>query len=180
MKRLIALISLLISLNTLAQNSAIGSVIIEIGKENVYKANLNEGIFLNDLSWAWSSQNACFTEVQKAKFTGKHVFFTGIIPAHSITSIEVIPVDKNANFSVYAYQINLNEDFLVPDLPHCITCEADFKWDYRKRNRHQNHIRKIGDFTAIDYSYRLVIGVTGADGLDQGEFYIKIKTKAYR
>ena len=180
MKKLLTILVLLVSLNIPAQNSAVSGILIEIGKENVYKANLNEGIFLNDLSWAWSSQNACFTEVQKAKFTGKHVFFTGIIPAHSITSIEVIPVDKNANFSVYAYQINLNEDFLVPDLPHCIACEADFKWDYRKRNRHQNHIRKIGDFTAIDYSYRLVIGVTGANGLDQGEFYIKIKTKAYR
>ena len=180
MKRYVTLISFLFFFSVPAQNTVVSSVLIEIGKEHIYEANLKDGVFLNDLSWAWSSQNACFTEIQKSKFTGKHIFFTGIIPAHSITSIEVIPVDKNANFSVYAYQINLNEDFLVPDLPRCIACEADFKWSYRKRNKHQNHIRKIGDFTAIDYSYRLVIGVTGANGLDQGEFYIKITTKAYR
>ncbi len=180
MKKVFVLLNFLFLLNITAQNTAVNSVLIAVGKENIYKANLNEGIYIKDLSWAWNSQNACFTEIQKSKFTGKHVFFTGIIPAHSIASIEVIPVDKKANFSVYAYQINLNEDFLVPDLPHCIACEADFKWDYRKKNRYQNHIRKIGDFTAIDYSYRLVIGVTGANGLNQGAFYIKIKTKAYR
>ncbi len=180
MRKVIILLSLLLSLIGFGQNSAVSGVAFEIGKENIYKANLNEGVFLKDLSWAWSSQNACFTEIQKTKFTGKHVFFTGIIPAHSITSIEVIPLDKKANFSIYGYQINLNEDFLVPNLPHCIACEADFKWDYQKKNSHQNHIRKIGDFTAIDSSYRLVIGVTAANGLDNGDFYIKIKTKAYR
>ena len=180
MKTFAAFIILLISIHAIGQDVRIYAVTFETGKENVYKANLNEGIFLDDLSWAWSSQNACFPETQKQKFTGKHLFFTGIIPAHSITSIEVVPLDKNANFSVYAYQINLNEDFLVPNLPRCITCEADFKWDYPKRNRHQDHTRKISDFTAIDFSYRLVIGVTGADGLDQGEFYLKIKTSTYR
>ena len=179
MKKLLIL-TLFVSLHVFGQDTAISRILIETGKENIYKANLNEGIFIKDLSWAWSSQNACFIETQKSKFTGKHVFFTGIMPAHSITSVEVVPVDKKANISVYAYQINLDEDFLVPDLPHCITCEADFNRDYRKRNRHQSYFRKIGDFTAIDYSYRLVIGVAGANGLDQGEFYIKIKTSNYR
>ncbi len=179
MKKTVIFISLIISLNLMGQNNTVYGVLFEIGKENVYKGNLNEGIYLNDLSWAWSSRNACFPETQKSKFTGKHVFFTGIIPAHSITSIEVIPLNKNANFSVYAYQINLNENYLVPDLRRCISCEADYKWDYPKRNKTQDHTRKIGNITAVNHSYRLVIGVTGANGLNQGEFYLKIKTTTH-
>ncbi len=163
------------------QAQFLNAIDFEIGKEISYKANLNEGKFIDNLSWAWSSQNACFPETQKHKFTGKHILFTGIIPAHSNVEVMVTPTDKNANFSVYGYQINLNEDFVVPNLPHCITCEANHKWDYAKKHKpKQNHIRKISDFTAIDSSYRLVIGVTAADGLDQGEFIITIRTKTYR
>ena len=32
-----------------------------------YSGNLSNGTVLNDLSWAWSSQNACFPETQKKK-----------------------------------------------------------------------------------------------------------------
>jgi len=161
-----------------AQEKFITAIDFELNKEIDYKANLNEGKVLDDLSWAWSSQNACFPKTQKHKFTGKHVLFTGIIPPYSETTITVTPKDKKANFSVYAYQINLNEDFVVPNLPHCITCEADHKWDYRKKGRKkQKHIRTIDNLTAINNSYRLVIGVVGADRLEEGEFIITVKTE---
>jgi len=161
------------------KESFINAIDFVVGKEIAYRANLNEGRFLTDLSWAWSSQNACFPKTQKSKFTGKHILFTGIIPAHSITKIIVIPKKRRANLSLYAYQINLTEDFVVPNLPHCISCEADSKWDYKKRNRTQNHKRMVGDFTAINSSYRIVIGVTGAEGLSEADFILKVVTKEY-
>ena len=174
-------ISILFFVTTLQiQAQFLSAINFEIGKEISYKANLNEGKFIDDLSWAWSSQNACFPETQKHKFTGKHILFTGIMPTHSNVEVIVTPADKNANFSVYGYQINLNDDFVVPNLPHCITCEADYKWDYAKKHKpKQNHIRKIRDFTAIDSSYRLVIGVTAANGLTEADFIISIITKEY-
>ena len=182
MKYLLTLLLIFPFLSTSAQvkESFINAVDFEIGKEISYEGNLNEGRFLGDLSWAWSSQNACFPKTQKNKFTGKHILFTGIIPAHSITTITLIPKNKKDNLSLYAYQINIGEDLVVPNLPHCITCEADHKWDYNKKGRKkQNHKRMVTNFTAINSSYRLIIGVTGADGLDEADFKIVIETIQY-
>ncbi len=163
-----------------AQNKSlfITAVDFEQGKEISYKANLNEGKFLDDLSWAWSSRNACFPKTQMQKFSGKHILFTGILKPYSEIEVTIIPLNKKDNLSVYAYQIQTNEDFVVPNLPHCVACEADHKWDYKKKNRpKQKHIRKIDNIISLSNSYRVVIGVTGADNLDESEFIIIIKTK---
>lgn len=181
MKKIIIVLALIpfISLKAQVKERFINAIDFEIGKEITYGGNLNEGHLLDDLSWAWSSQNACFPKTQMHKFTGNHILFTGIIPAHSITTIILTPKNKKANLSLYAYQINLKEDFVVPNLPHCITCEVDFKWDYKKRGKKQNHQRIISDFTAIDSSYRIIIGVAGADGLTEADFTIQVITKKY-
>ena len=143
-----------------------------------YKANLNEGTLINDLSWAWSSQNACFPETQKKKFTGKHVFFTGVIPKYSEMEVTVIPTDKTKNFSVYAYEIGVDNMRLVPDLDRCIRCEADHKWDRPKRGKTQDHTRTVTNLVAINRPYRVVIGVTGAEGLEEGDFTLQINMKS--
>ncbi len=144
-----------------------------------YTGNLAEGTLLDDLSWAWNSSNACFPETQKSKFTGKHLFFTGIIPKYSEMEVTVIPKDPNANFSIYAYEIGANSNALVPNLPSCIRCEADHK---RERNfsgkEPQDHTRKVTDLIAINNPYRVVIGVTGADGLSEGEFTLVVSMKS--
>lgn len=144
-----------------------------------YLGNLAEGSFLDDLSWAWNSSNACFPETQKSKFTGKHVFFTGIIPKYSEITVTVIPNDPTANFSIYAYEIGANSNALVPDLPSCIRCEADHKQERNFSGREpQDHTRKVTNLVAINTPYRMVIGVTGADGLEEGEFTLLVETKS--
>lgn len=147
-------------------------------QEVAYTGNLSEGIFLEDLSWAWNSSNACFPETQKTKFTGKHIFFTGIIPKYSEMKVTVVPKDPSQNFSIYAYEIGVNSNDLVPNLPRCIRCEADHK---RERNfsgkAPQDHTRIVTDLVAINNPYRVVIGVTGADGLADGEFTLVVETK---
>ncbi len=147
-------------------------------KEVSYKGNLSEGVKINDLSWAWSSQNACFPETQKHKFTGNHVFFTGIIPAYSEITVTVIPKDKSKNFSIYAYQVGVNKMPIVPELKSCIRCEVDHKWDRNHANKTQNYTRTVDNLVAINNPYRMIIGVTGADGLEEGEFTLVISTKS--
>lgn len=142
-----------------------------------YSGNLSEGIVLNDLSWAWNSSNACFPETQKRKFTGKHIFYTGIIPTHSEMTVTVIPTDENANFSIYAYEMAVEKTDLVPNLPSSIRCEADHKWDYKKKGKIQDHTRTVTDLIAINSPYRVVIGVVGAKGLSEGDFTLKIDMK---
>ncbi|MBX2827687.1 MAG: hypothetical protein KTR22_05965 [Flavobacteriaceae bacterium] len=134
---------------------------------------------MEDLSWAWNSSNACFPATQKSKFTGKHLFFTGIIPKYSEVTVTVIPDDPSQNFSVYAYEIGANSDYLVPNLPRCIRCEADHKRERTFSGKApQDHTRTVKDLVAINNPYRMVIGVTGADGLEEGAFTLVISTQS--
>jgi len=85
--KLSILLLILLPLGVIAQNSALFKIEPETNKVITYAANLSEGIYLKDLSWAWNSANACFPATQKSKFTGKHIFFTGILPAGTETTI---------------------------------------------------------------------------------------------
>lgn len=163
---------------TIAQEQKIYAVEPVPNGEINYVADLSEGYPLKDLSWAWSSQNACFVELQKSKFTGNHVFFTGIVPKYSEMVITVIPDNPDDNFSVYAYETGVNSKDMVPNLPRCIRCEAEFKWDRPKSGKEQDHTRVIHDILAINNPYRFVIGVTGADGLAKGGFTLKLEMKS--
>lgn len=60
-----------------------------------------------------------------------------------------------------------------------MSCEAEHKWDFKKRGRIQNHTRTVKILTAIANPFQVVIGVTGANGLVEGEyeFYVKFKTR---
>ncbi|MFC7358509.1 hypothetical protein ACFQO1_12480 [Jejudonia soesokkakensis] len=146
--------------------------------EIAYEGNLNEGIFLDDLSWAWNSSVACFPATQKNKFTGKHVFFSGIIPKYSEMEVTVIPTDPSLNLSIYAYEVGVNNDAMVPNLSSCIRCEADHKQERNFVGKEpQDHTRKVTNLVTINRPYKVVIGVTGADGLEEADFTLVVKMK---
>ncbi len=153
---------------------------IEVGPNQSVEisGNLAEGTPMSDLSWAWNSSVACFPETQKQKFTGTHVLYTTLIPKYSEMEVTVIPDDKRANFSIYAYEIGMNKEDIVPNLNSCIRCEADHKWDYNKRNQVQDHTRTVKDLVAINNPYKVVIGVAGAEGLNEGGYTLKITLKS--
>jgi len=140
------------------------------------KGNLDRGSQLDNLSWAWNSAVACFPATQKQKFTGNHMLYYTHLPARAIMTITVIPNDVNQNFSLYAYQIGENNFSTVPDLHSCVSCEADYKWDYKKANKTQDHSRTV-EMNSTTNSYNVVIGVVGANGLNSGEFSLIIKLK---
>lgn len=148
----------------------------EKGKTLSYSGNLADGVKIHDLSWASSSSVACFPGTQNHKFTGNHVHFITDLPPRSIMEIELIPKDKSQNMSLYAYSTGTNSSSYPPDLSSCVSCEADHKWDYPKRGKTQDHTRHVR-LNAVNNPYRVVIGVAGADGLENGEFYLKITVK---
>lgn len=141
-----------------------------------YRGDLTNGIKIHDLSWASSSSVACFPATQNSKFTGNHILYLTEILPHSTMEITIVPKDKNANMSIYTFQTGTNSDAMVPNLNSCITCEAEHKWDYPKKNKTQDHTRTV-HLNAINNPYRVVIGVAGADELTAGKFIIKIKTE---
>ncbi len=143
-----------------------------------YKGDLSEGALMPDLSWAWNSSVACFPATQKQKFTGNHVLYTLDLPKYSEMEVTVIPDDPTANFSVYAYEIGLNTNRLVPNLPSCIRCEAAHKWDRPHRGKTQDHTRVVSNLVAINRSYQVIIGVVGAEGLLEGGYSLQIEIKA--
>ena len=149
---------------------------IEKGKTVAYSGNLKDGRVIQDLSFAANSSVACFPATQNDKFTGNHVFFVTEIPKYSKMYITLIPDDKNANMSIYAYQDGTTKTVYPPNVNSCVTCEADYKWDRPKKGKTQNHTRNIY-LNAINNPYRVVIGVAGADELSTGGFKIQIKTE---
>lgn len=148
----------------------------EKGKTLAYDGNLNEGVKIHDLSWAANSSVACFPGTQNTKFRGNHVLYETQIPPRSVMTITVIPEDKNANFSLYAYQDGTTSTYYPPNLPRCVSCEADHKWDYPKRGKTQDHTRSV-QLNAINNPYRVVIGVVGAEGLTEGKYQLQIKVE---
>jgi len=149
---------------------------IEKGATKAYKGDLADGTKIHDLSWASRSSTACFPGTQNKKFTGNHVHYVTEIPPRSKMTITVIPKNKKHNMSIYAYMTGTTSTTMVPNLSSCVTCEAEHKWDYPKRGKTQNHTRTVY-LNAINNPYRVVIGVAGADGLDEGDFVIQIKTE---
>lgn len=142
------------------------------------EGNLSQGVEMTDLSWAWNSSVACFPGTQAAKFTGKHVLYALDLPAYTELEIDLIPVDKNANFSLYAYEVGtITDGNTVPTLPQCIRCEADYKWDYKVKGKTQDHTRHVRDILAIANPYQVVIGVVGANGLSEGAYRLEVRRK---
>jgi len=146
------------------------------GEETKISGNLAEGAPMTDLSWAWSSSNACFPETQKEHFTGYHVLYYFDLPSYTEVEIELIPDDVDADFSLYAYEVGqVSENNTVPNLSSCVRCEADHKQDRKIRGRTQDHRRIVKDILAIRNPYQVVIGVVGAQGRAGGKFKLKIK-----
>ncbi len=149
----------------------------EKNKLMTLKGDLNEGVKIYDLSWASKSSVACFPATQNSKFTGNHVVYSTQIPTYSEMTITVIPKNTSANFSLYAYTIGVNNNSIVPELHSCVSCEADHKWDRPRRGKTQDHTRSV-KLMAVNRPYKVIIGVTGADGLSDGEFTLRVAVKS--
>ena len=146
------------------------------GDSGMFEDSLQNGFLMEDLSWAWNSSNACFVSFQQKKFSGNHKLYVVDLPAYTEMEVTLVPNDKNANMSLYAYQVGqIAENTIVPNLPSSIRCEADFKWDRPRVGKTQNHTRTVSNLVAIRNPYKLVIGVAGADGLKAGSYKLQIK-----
>lgn len=180
MKKII-LFPALLGLPLLAIAQWPSSVTIVESKANdsvTVSGDLSSGAQMQDLSWAANSTNACFVSIQNSKYRGNHVFFATTIPPHSIIHITVIPEDTAANFSMYAYMLSKQRYDLVPDLPNCITCEADFKWDRPVKNRVQNSERKVQISNPTNNTYSILIGVSSPKGMMQTKFNLQVYLKS--
>lgn len=143
--------------------------------------DLAKGSEIEDLSWAWNSSNACFPATQAAKFNGKHVLYSLTLGPRSILTITAAPDDTKANISLYGYMLGNNESYIVPNLPSCVTCEADHKWDRPWKGKVQTHERKIEFQNPTQNTYNIIIGVTSPRDAASGQptgFKVTAKLKS--
>lgn len=140
--------------------------------------DLTKGQPLEDLSWAANSSNACFPATQNAKFNGNHVLYATSLPPRSIITITVKPTDDAGNLSLYGYMMGNTEFMIVPNLPSCITCEADHKWDGVWKGKVQTSERKIEFQNPTQNTYNIVIGVSSPKAAPGGAFTLKLKLKS--
>ena len=179
MKVLQTLVALALGLATIAAraNWPSGVTVFETakGKTVEVQGTFEDGAPLEDLSWAWSSSNACFPGTQAAKFSGHHVFFATTIPVRSVMTITVIPHDAKQDVSIYAYMIGTSYFYLPPALPSCVTCEANHKWDRPWKGKTQDHTRSV-EVNAIGNPYNVLIGVSGPSSAVTGRFTLRIET----
>jgi hypothetical protein len=140
--------------------------------------DLAKGAIMEDISWAANSSNACFPATQNLKFRGNHVLFATTIPPRSILTISVTPADASGDLSLYGYMMGAREYRVVPDLPGCITCEADHKWDRPWKGKVQTSERKIEFQNPTQNTYNIVIGVTAPKDVTTGQFNLKVKLKS--
>lgn len=141
-------------------------------KSVTVEGSLKNGKIMESLGWASRSSTACFPATQNLKFNGNHVLFVTNMPPHSILKITVKPKKSGVNLSIYGYQLANNQIILPKDLERCTSCEAEHKWDYPKRGKTQDDSRTIS-LNSIGNPYSIVVGITGANGLTEGDFTLE-------
>lgn len=170
------LVLLFITLSSSAQWPSNVTIVNMDEKDSVIvKGDLSKGSIMDDLSWAWSSTNACFPATQSNKFKGNHVFFAVTMPKQCELFISISPTDANADLSIYAYRLGSADYNLVPDLGSCITCEADHKWDGNWKGKVQTSERKVSFQNPGQENYNILIGVSAPKGVTTGQFNLSVK-----
>ena len=140
------------------------------------EGKLEMGKPIADLSWAASSQIACFPATQFVKYQGNHIFYAIQLPRQSTMIIKLIPKDPNQNLSLYAYSIGTSDATLPPKISRVTSCESDEKWDRPWAGKTQDHTRSV-ELRAIGNPYNVIIGVSGPKEATAGDFTIEVLLK---
>ena len=99
------------------------------------------------------------------------------LPSYSEMEIFVIPDDPATNLSAYAYQIGANSMAIVPDLSRCVRCEVDHHRDRLRAGQSPTTRRKVKDLLALRNPYRVIFGVVGGEGAQEGGYTLQINLK---
>lgn len=172
--------SMIISIDLYSQNwpEEITPVSVNTNDSVTVEGNLSTGKVISDMRWAWSSSNACFTQIQSAKFRGNHVFYGTTIKPGTMMKLKLTPGTTD-EMSVYGYMLGENEMYLPPKLPQCITCEADYKRDRPVKWRVENNDRLIEFSNPTENTYTVIIGVSAPARVTERKFSLMLKSISY-
>ena len=150
---------------------------VERGKVVSIMANLESGIDMPDLSWAWRSDMACFVQLQAWKFQSKHKLF--VIPTKfsgiGEITVRVMPTDPKVNLSLWYYMAGATDYRLPPKVSSMRACEADFIWDRPFKNQTQDHTRYVS--TGAKGNENVLIGVSAPKEITAADFKLEVSVK---
>ena len=143
----------------------------------VLKGRLEEGKKLPSLEWAANSSVACFPMTRASEFTGSHVFYSLLLPANSTLRVSVRATNSKDRINVYGLRFAAGT-VQLPPIERCGSAEASYAiyvGDLAPGLKKEEE-RAI-EFMTVRNPFTIVIGVAGANGLEEGEFQLEVNLK---
>ncbi|MGI8543320.1 MAG: hypothetical protein ACR2MD_07535 [Aridibacter sp.] len=145
--------------------------------------NLSDGVRILNLRWAERSSVACFPGTRFEMFNGNHVLYRMTMPAQAVMTITVVPKEgKRINLYALRQGMNPRSQQVPPDVTSAISCEAKYPiYADVSRNRRVKNVddgTRTIEYISINSPYSILIGVAGANGLNEGAFDLKVEFKS--
>ncbi len=147
-------------------------VLKRFGKTNI-DGNLSIGYIMEDLSWATTSQLACWPSIRDVEFQGRHVGYWFDLPEKSIVKITVTPKRKDRRINIYGYA-GFDLKTIPPQIPFTNICEASHpEWigqpDFSILSKPQTI-----QFNTTTRRTTIYFAVAGARNMFDGDYTISI------
>lgn len=147
-------------------------VLKRFGKTNI-DGNLSSGYIMEDLSWATTSQLACWPSIRDVEFQGRHVGYWFDLPEKSIVKITVTPKRKDRRINIYGYA-GFDLKTIPPQIPFTNICEASHpEWigqpDFNIPSKPQTI-----QFNTTTRRTTIYFAVAGARNMFDGDYTISI------
>lgn len=146
------------------------------GKTTTLKGSLKNGEVLEDLSWAGSSQIACWPGLRDVEFMGKHVGYWFDLPDHSVATITVTPHKKSSRINIYGYT-SFDLQRIPPHITYVQTCEASHPVWIGQPNLKEPATPQTIRLNTVTRHTAVYFAVAGAKDVLEGEYTITIEIK---
>lgn len=142
------------------------------GKTTV-EGNLSSGNIMQDLSWATSSQMACWPSIRDVEFEGRHVAYWFDLPEKSVVKITVTPRHSNRRINIYGYA-GFDLKATPPALVYTNICEASHPTWVGQPNLNEPSKPQTIEFNTTTRRTSIYFAVAGARNVLEGDYTISI------
>lgn len=143
---------------------------------SLFEGELSEGQTM-PLRWAENSSVACFPGTRFVEFQGHHVLYRMTMPAYSDLKITVQPKDPKDRINIYALRLGINNQDTPPNISSAISCEAAYPIYAGDPNFNAPAEPQSVSYISVNRPYTILIGVSGAKGIVEGAYELKVELK---
>lgn len=144
----------------------------KFGKTTV-NGNLSSGSVLQDLSWATTSQMACWPSIRDIEFEGKHVGYWFDLPERSVVKITVTPRHSNRRINIYGYA-GFDLKTIPPAHVYTNICEAAHPTWVGQPNLNEASKPQTIEFNTTTRRTSIYFAVAGARNVLEGDYTVSI------